>query len=745
MKINLAYIKKSTWLRFALAYLIIVLIMSLLFVPIYIGIYRLVHDNTTSEVMSGAAYGLETFEKELLDLYIIAGNMVTDQKFVFVNALSDDLETSDYLTIYRANEVLKQMSATLRLSSSTRIYFRNNSVVLSGKQYLSNKNNRYFGYAQYTDQQLRDVLFAQPYYQDFLPLQSYFTAENGTQDVITYMLSLPLMNKNYSHAVMISTIPGEQIMTMLGLQKFSEMGHIRMIDASGQVLLEMNPVEQATGLAYNQITSVKTDRESYTFMVLRSEAAALSLEIGIPASYYSDLIRPVRNTMFQYLFFSLLIGVLVSIALAYFSARPMQSILRKLLNLGVNVSRDRYRNDYQYIDAALKSIQTETTYTQQEILSLQQVVANKLLENMIRSRLSLYDEERFRCCCPDFPAKFRMIAFNSADPALLAVEIKKQIPAIACHLVYCRHLIAFVDCSLYSNQQLRDAMSRFIDEFSAISAVVSTCYCELNTVCQAYRQVSYLLKFITVERLIFADDSVKKDYTVSINDKQCLSELLVSGNIREARKLTFQQWYELSMFPYPDNRIEQLFYLQIGILSGVLLKIHYQRALPVYDDSLSITQLAFLISDTVEDICRTAQLRNEQYADKVQDDLLRYVNTHCYACDFSIVQLESTFNMSSKTLSKQFKSQTGMNLAEYVERKRLNKAENMLIDSRYNVNDVAVQCGFASQNTFYKVFKRTHGVSPSTYRDNYFVTQLSHGQDDLDYLVTAEKIVHALP
>ena len=67
-------------------------------------------------------------------------------------------------------------------------------------------------------------------------------------------------------------------------------------------------------------------------------------------------------------------------------------------------------------------------------------------------------------------------------------------------------------------------------------------------------------------------------------------------------------------------------------------------------------------------------------------------------------------------LTQFLKDQTGKSFTEYVEELRLSRAMELLRGSELGITEISVQCGFSTQNTFYKAFRRRFGISPSAVR-----------------------------
>jgi len=54
-----------------------------------------------------------------------------------------------------------------------------------------------------------------------------------------------------------------------------------------------------------------------------------------------------------------------------------------------------------------------------------------------------------------------------------------------------------------------------------------------------------------------------------------------------------------------------------------------------------------------------------------------------------------------------------MTLAAYIDERRLALAARMLTESQLSISEISNRCGYGSVNSFYKAFKRRHGVAPS--------------------------------
>jgi transcriptional regulator GlxA family with amidase domain len=86
------------------------------------------------------------------------------------------------------------------------------------------------------------------------------------------------------------------------------------------------------------------------------------------------------------------------------------------------------------------------------------------------------------------------------------------------------------------------------------------------------------------------------------------------------------------------------------------------------------------------------------------------------ASELSLNQVAEQFGVSQRTLSRRFKRATGGTANHYLQRMRLEMAQELLASTNLTVQDVAVMVGYMDQGYLTKVFKRELNQTPSDYR-----------------------------
>lgn len=85
--------------------------------------------------------------------------------------------------------------------------------------------------------------------------------------------------------------------------------------------------------------------------------------------------------------------------------------------------------------------------------------------------------------------------------------------------------------------------------------------------------------------------------------------------------------------------------------------------------------------------------------------------------DLSVSELAEVVGMSQYYFSKLFKMSTGTTPHQYVMRQRVERAQELLRETRVALAEIATQVGFETQSHFTSVFRRLVGATPKHYRE----------------------------
>ncbi len=107
-----------------------------------------------------------------------------------------------------------------------------------------------------------------------------------------------------------------------------------------------------------------------------------------------------------------------------------------------------------------------------------------------------------------------------------------------------------------------------------------------------------------------------------------------------------------------------------------------------------------------------ASVKDIEYDERI-GSILEYINRNL-DMELSVDQLSASFFISRYYLMHKFKEQTGYTVHQYILKKRLIKAAQ-LIKKGAQITDACVSCGFGDYSNFVRAFRKEFGLSPRNY------------------------------
>ena len=97
------------------------------------------------------------------------------------------------------------------------------------------------------------------------------------------------------------------------------------------------------------------------------------------------------------------------------------------------------------------------------------------------------------------------------------------------------------------------------------------------------------------------------------------------------------------------------------------------------------------------------------------EPLLRWMEENAHR-ELTLDDIATRATMSSRTLNRRFREQTGTTPLQWLRRSRIRRAQYLLETTGHSVERIALQVGFGSPTSFRDRFKRLVGTSPHAYR-----------------------------
>ena len=98
------------------------------------------------------------------------------------------------------------------------------------------------------------------------------------------------------------------------------------------------------------------------------------------------------------------------------------------------------------------------------------------------------------------------------------------------------------------------------------------------------------------------------------------------------------------------------------------------------------------------------------------EELLDYIDANLDA-DLTLSTLAGKCFYNPSYFSRIFKERFDMSLTEYINRRRIDYAIRLFRETKISTEEIAERAGFSSKSSFYRVFTKITGRSPSEYRN----------------------------
>ncbi|MBR2565370.1 MAG: response regulator [Paenibacillus sp.] len=173
----------------------------------------------------------------------------------------------------------------------------------------------------------------------------------------------------------------------------------------------------------------------------------------------------------------------------------------------------------------------------------------------------------------------------------------------------------------------------------------------------------------------------------------------------------------LIMSGYADfNYAQQA--IKLGVVEYLLKPIDkeqllqtVQKALHIHEQQRRIQAMQDIVDPKLVDI----RERREQQDSTPIGEALAYIETHLGE-PITMRELADSLHLNSSYFSVLFKEQVGLNFSEYLMRKRVQRAKELLVQTNLPISEVAERVGYQTDKYFIKVFKSLENISPSKYR-----------------------------
>lgn len=167
---------------------------------------------------------------------------------------------------------------------------------------------------------------------------------------------------------------------------------------------------------------------------------------------------------------------------------------------------------------------------------------------------------------------------------------------------------------------------------------------------------------------------------------------------------------------YPDFEYAQEA-IRLGVINYLLKPLSKQKLIEAVEEALE-TEASIERTDYMEKVTDQKILRidvREDLSKSPIKEAMAYVNNNLDR-QISLKEVADYVHLNASYLSVLFKEQTRLTFSEYVTRKKLQIAKNLLLTTDLPIDEIAQKAGYQTAKYFIKLFKEFEGITPSKYR-----------------------------
>jgi YesN/AraC family two-component response regulator len=115
-------------------------------------------------------------------------------------------------------------------------------------------------------------------------------------------------------------------------------------------------------------------------------------------------------------------------------------------------------------------------------------------------------------------------------------------------------------------------------------------------------------------------------------------------------------------------------------------------------------------------MCRESVKERSESGSFLLRKICEFTDSQLFNPGLSMTMIADKMNISENYLSRIFKEQYGETLSNYIEKNKIQAAQELLKETMMSISDIAVKVGYNSDHVFRRAFRRVTGLSPVEFR-----------------------------
>jgi len=155
--------------------------------------------------------------------------------------------------------------------------------------------------------------------------------------------------------------------------------------------------------------------------------------------------------------------------------------------------------------------------------------------------------------------------------------------------------------------------------------------------------------------------------------------------------------------------------IQVSDFSDIIYQCENLIKKRFKDDNVSYYEVLSVFYNIIDSFIK--KQNNSLSNNNIVESIIKYIKLHYSRPSLTIEEICKNFNISHSYLCKLFKNKSELTAKGNIIKVRLEEAQKLLLNTNLSIKQIAYSVGFADETYFMKMFKKSIGITPSSYRN----------------------------
>lgn len=738
--------ERKIYTGFLISYLIILLVTIVISSIAYIISAKTIENDIQNYNLALIKQTKETVEKRLKELWQLSYQISQSEDFIRILFAGNRLNLE-----YRLDNILR-IFKDLNIFKSLNNFFDHYYIYLKNSNSIIDFNSIYDPDFYYKEIASYDNMSYDEWYNNILnsnqhrmfipssPVKLQISAKK--YNMITYALTIP---ESVANAKIVFLIGENQILSLFNNLKISGLEQFYIIDSHNNIITQTGSqtgfikklpyVPTKEGISYDTLNGKRIVVAS-----TKSEMIDWTYNIIIPREIFLQKVNYIKNFYLTIEIVAIVIGILIAVLFSYRNYIPIRKIIEFIRNKKGDDGFKSTATGYDYIKYSILSSFDEANSLKSMLENYKGLLRTNYIIKLIKGEAPEQENKREISDSLGVNLDFKSFAvivlqveninisslesgldFNNIVSNKLSSISEKPDSFYFIELETGKYIAAF--CFATENEKeivnrinfITDAIKQYCLSVFGLNIKIA-----VGKIVYSVKEIPYSFSYAEKELKNGSSMSIQI-YYYPVNIETQLSNKAVSGNIDDVLIL-LEEIYVMN-FTTLDLSYQMAQYLFFAIMNTVVnviyeidMNIGY-NPLQALSAFTNVDKMYDFTRDVFKDICKWVNEKKVNRHIKANKEIINFIDNNYNNMNLSLSMISEKYNMAMSSIYKIIKEQTSEGFVDYLNMCRLNKAKQLLEDTRLLISEIAKNVGYQSDNSFIRIFKKYFGITPGQYRE----------------------------